>query len=95
MKVQELGKYKLAEEDEEKKNEIDKDIEKLRMGRRERNIFKDKVLNKVFHADLVGALNIMRVGAKLLKLRFYENLKILFIKLCNPVKFKLVDFLYL
>jgi IS605 OrfB family transposase len=64
-------------------------------GERKGNLFKDKVLNKVFHADLVGALNILRVGAKLLKLGFYENLKILFIKLCNPVRFKLVDFLYL
>jgi len=26
-------------------------------GERKGNLFKDKVLNKVFHADLVGALN--------------------------------------
>ncbi len=66
----------------------------LCQGRREGNLFKDKVLNKVFHADLVGALNILRVGVKLLKLDFYRNLKVLFTKLCNPFKLKLVDFFY-
>jgi len=30
-------------------------------GERKGNIFKDKVLNKIFHVDLVGALNILRV----------------------------------
>ena len=63
-------------------------------GERKGNLFKDKVLNKVFHADLVGALNILRVGAKLLRLGFYKNLKILFIKLCNPVRLKLMDFFF-
>lgn len=63
-------------------------------GKRDGNIFKDKVLNKVFHADLVGAVNIIRVGAKLLRLRFYENLKTFFIKLCNPVRLKLIDLFY-
>ena len=42
-------------------------------------------------ADLVGALNILRVGAKLPKLSFYEDLKVLFVKLCNPVRLKLMD----
>ena len=36
----------------------------------------------------------MRVGAKLLKLGFYENLKDLFVKLANPRKFKLMEFFY-
>ena len=63
-------------------------------GRRERNLFKDGISNKVFHADLVGALNIIRSGAKLLKLRFYDNLKVVFLKLCNPLKLKLVDLIY-
>ncbi|WP_245596344.1 RNA-guided endonuclease InsQ/TnpB family protein [Sulfurihydrogenibium subterraneum] len=66
----------------------------LCQGERKGNTFKDNVLNKVFHADLVGALNIMRVGAKLLKLGFYESLKIFFVKLCNPVRLKLIDFFY-
>ncbi|HIQ31423.1 MAG TPA: transposase [Aquifex aeolicus] len=66
----------------------------LRKGERKGNLFKDKVVNKVFHADLVGALNILRVGAKLLKLRFYEDLKTLFVKLCNPIRFKLYDFVF-
>jgi len=61
---------------------------------RKGNFFKDKVLSKVFHADLVGALNIMRIEIKSLKLNFYENLKVLFVKLCNPVRMKLIDFLY-
>jgi len=63
-------------------------------GERKGNLFKDKVLNKVFHADLVGALNVLRKGAKLLRLGFYENLKILFIKLCNPVRLKLMELFF-
>ncbi len=63
-------------------------------GERERNTFKDFFTKKIFHADLVGALNILRVGAKLHVLNFYNNLKVLFIKLCNPFRFKLIDFLY-
>ncbi|MGC8767369.1 MAG: RNA-guided endonuclease InsQ/TnpB family protein [Brevinematia bacterium] len=66
----------------------------LCQGERKGNTFKDIVVNKMFHADLVGALNILRVGAKLLKLSFYDNLKILFVKLCNPIKLKLIDLLY-
>ncbi len=57
-----------------------------------RGLLKDKVLGKVFNADLVGAFNILRVGAKLL--RIFHDLKSLFKKLCNPQKSKLVDFLY-
>lgn len=48
-----------------------------RMGERKGNLFKDRVLNRVFHADPVGALNILRVGTKLLKLGFYNNFKML------------------
>ena len=66
----------------------------LCMGERKGNLFRDKVLKKVFHADLVGALNILRVGAKLLRLGFYENLKELFIKLCNPVRLKLMELFF-
>ncbi len=67
---------------------------KLCKGERRGNLFNDRVLNKVFHADLVGALNILRVGAKLLELSFYRNLKVLFIKLCNPVRLKLMDLFF-
>jgi len=63
-------------------------------GERNGNLFKDKVINKIFHADLVGALNILRRGAKLPRLNFYDNLKILFIKLCNPVRIKLMDLFF-
>ena len=67
---------------------------KLCLGERKRNIFRNFVSGKVFHSDLVGTLNILRVGAKLLRLSFYENLKVVFIKLCNPKKFKLMEFFY-
>jgi len=60
--------------------------------RRYRGLLKDKVLNKLFNADLVGAYNIARVGES--SLRLIENLKLLFVKLCNPVRLKLIDFLY-
>jgi transposase len=55
-------------------------------------LYKDLVLGKVFNADLVGAMNILKVGAKLRRLLF--DMKTLFIKLCNPVKFKLWDWIY-
>jgi len=54
-----------------------------------RGLYKDLVLNKVFNADLVGAMNILKVGAKLYRLLF--DLKTLFVKLCNPIRFKLFD----
>jgi IS605 OrfB family transposase len=67
---------------------------KLCLGKRKRNFFRDFISGKLFHADLVGALNILRVGAKLLRLGFYENLKVLFVKLANPRRFKLMEFFY-
>ena len=109
-KAQRLGRKKMAlrarlgdlegegegvkEEVEEKIRKLEEKLREMRKGRRNGNVFRDKVLSKVFHADLVGALNILRVGAKLLRLGFYENLKVLFIKLCNPVRLKLVGFIY-
>jgi IS605 OrfB family transposase len=57
-----------------------------------RGLYRDLVLNKVFNADLVGAMNILKVGAKLRRILF--DLKTLFVKLCNPVKFKLYDLIY-
>jgi len=71
-----------------------KNDKELCKGERKGNVFKDKVVNKIFHADLVGALNILRVGAKLPELGFYRNLKVLFIKLCNPVRLKLMDLFF-
>jgi len=67
---------------------------KLCLGERKRNLFRDFISGKLFHADLVGALNILRGEAMLLKLSFYENLKVLFVKLCNPRRFKLMEFFY-
>jgi IS605 OrfB family transposase len=57
-----------------------------------RGLYRDLVIGKVFNADLVGAMNILKVGAKLRRLLF--DMKVLFIKLCNPVKFKLFDLIY-
>jgi IS605 OrfB family transposase len=57
-----------------------------------RGLYKDLVLNKVFNADLVGAMNILKVGAKLRRLLL--DMKTLFIKLCNPIRFKLWDLIY-
>jgi IS605 OrfB family transposase len=62
-------------------------------GRRiKRGLYKDFALNKVFNADLVGAMNILKVGAKLR--RILLDMKTLFVKLCNPIKFKLFDLIY-
>jgi IS605 OrfB family transposase len=57
-----------------------------------RGLYKDLKINKVFNADLVGALNILKVGAKLRRLLL--DLKTLFTKLCNPVRFRMFDFIY-
>jgi IS605 OrfB family transposase len=57
-----------------------------------RGLYKDLKLDKVFNADLVGAMNILKVGAKLRRL--VMDLKTLFIKLCNPVKFRMWDWIY-
>ena len=102
-KAQELG-IEVKEEDEAytSKTSPFADIFKVQktknskycFGKRKRNLFRDFISGKLFHADLVGALNILRVGAKLLKLGFYENLKVLFVKLANPRRFKLKEFFY-
>ncbi len=102
-KAQELG-MEVKEEDEAytSKTSPFADIFKVRktkntklcLGKRKRNLFRDFISGKLFHADLVGALNILRIGAKLLKLGFYENLKVLFVKLANPKRFKLMEFFY-
>jgi len=57
-----------------------------------RGLYKDLKLDKVFNADLVGAMNILKVGAKLRRL--VVDMKTLFIKLCNPVKFRMWDWIY-
>ncbi|RTZ70539.1 MAG: hypothetical protein DSZ30_00605, partial [Aquificaceae bacterium] len=79
---------------ERKIAKLSKEIEKNLLGERKGNIFRDFVSGKIFHSDLVGALNILRVGAKLLRLSFYGDLKVLFVKLCNPRRFKLMEFFY-
>lgn len=57
-----------------------------------RGLYRDNVLKKVFNADLNGALNILKVGAKLRKLAL--DSKVLLYKLCNPLRFNLYDFIY-
>lgn len=58
----------------------------------ERGLYRDSVLNKVFNADLNGALNILKVGAKLHRLTL--SLKVFLCKLCNPLRLNLYDFIY-
>ena len=94
MKFKSLEKKKRKLEDKKVLERITAKIKDLRNGERKGNLFKDKILNKVLHADLVGALNILRVGAKLLKLGFYKNFKNFFVKLCNPVRLKLMDLFF-
>jgi len=57
-----------------------------------RGLYKDLRLNKVFNADLVGAMNILKVGAKLRG--FLLDMRTLLVKLCNPVRFRLFDLIY-
>ena len=96
-KLKEKAKRLIKEKGEEgfkKAKELFREIKRNLFGRREGNLFRDFISGKVFHADLVGALNILRVGAKLLRLGFCWNLKVLFMKLCNPKRFKLIEFFY-
>jgi hypothetical protein len=92
--IKKLGDEKRKAKDKDLTFGIEEKHKQLMQGIRIGNLFKDKSANKLFHADLVGALNILRVGAKLLKPKFYDNFKTLFVKLCNPVKAKLIDFIY-
>ena len=91
-----VGYEYLKAKKEKNKNLIKELLKKIREHRQAvrqyRGLVKDVCLNKIFNADLVGAYNILRVGEN--SLRLIEDLKILFVKLCNPVKFKLIDFLY-
>jgi len=72
-----------------KKNGVEVQFSGKRISR---GLYKDLVLNKVFNADLVGAMNILKVGAMLRRLMF--DIKTLFVKLCSPVRFKLFDLIY-
>ena len=58
-----------------------------------RGLFKDLKLNKVFNADCNGSFNILRRGAKLSRLTKLFDLKTLFKKLCNPVRFGFFKFI--
>jgi len=56
-----------------------------------RSLFKDLKLNKVFHSDVNGAFNILKVGLKKKKL-FRDIDKTVMVKLCNPIKYRLFEF---
>ncbi|SMB96019.1 transposase, IS605 OrfB family, central region [Thermanaeromonas toyohensis ToBE] len=58
----------------------------------ERGLYRDDALNKVFNADLNGALNILKVGAQLREVPL--NFKVLLYKLSTPLKFTLYEFIY-
>ena len=56
-----------------------------------RSLFKDFKLNKVFHADVNAAFNILRIGLK--RKRLFKKLdSVVMLKLCNPVKYRLLEF---
>lgn len=76
-------------EAKEKKEEIKIKCSGKRIAR---GLYRDNVLNKVFNADLNGALNILKVGAKLRELAL--DIKVLLYKLCNPLRCNLYDFIY-
>ena len=94
--VRKVGEKYLKAKRKEDSNLLKQLLEELKRHlqavRRYRGLLKDKVLNKLFNADLVGAYNIARVGES--SLRLIGNLKLLFTKLCNPVRLKLIEFLY-
>ncbi|WP_297445218.1 transposase [Desulfurobacterium sp.] len=94
--VKEKGKEYLKAKEEGNKNlikELAKRLKELTQAvRKFRGQLKDRITGKCFNADLVGAYNILRVGEN--SLRLIEDLKLLIIKLCNPVKFKLMEFFY-
>jgi len=94
--VREIGEKYLKAKEQGKEsllNEFVKQLKELTQAvRRFRGQLKDRIANKCFNADLVGAYNILRVGEN--SLRLIEDLKLLIIKLCNPVKFKLMEFFY-
>ena len=48
-------------------------------------------MNKVFHADVNAAFNILKVGSRRKKL-FKKLNSVVMLKLCNPVKYKLFEF---
>jgi len=77
---------------------VSEDIWKVRKGevpmsgdRVSRSLFKDKVLNKVWHADVNGAFNILRIGAGIKKL-FNKLDKVVMRKLANPIVMKWYEF---
>jgi IS605 OrfB family transposase len=76
------------------KNRKNKEKTNINLSGRKNNkgLYKDKILNKVFNEGLNSALNILKLGAKLHKLIL--DLKTVIIKLCNPVKFSVYDFVY-
>ena len=64
-------------------------------NRLKRGLFKDVELNKVFNADCNASFNILKRGAKLPNLTKLFDSKTLFRKLCNPIRFRLSEFVEL
>ena len=52
--------------------------------RTKRGLFKDTIINKIFNADLNGAVNHIKLAIK----KSFQWLKNNFWKLCNPIKVK-------
>jgi len=60
-----------------------------------RGLFKDSKLNKVFNANCNACFNILKREAKLLRLIKLFDLKTLFKKLCNLIRFGFFKFVEL
>jgi len=69
-----------------------RDIVSFSGKRIHRGLYRDSKLGKVLNADTNGALNILKAGAQLHKVRMPR--KILLIKLANPVRARLMTFYY-
>jgi len=78
------------ENNTEKKEQLQKELEKLYNGKRiKRGLFKDFITNKVFNADAIGSYNILRKVA----MPLINNTQLLIDKLSRPTKLKLKDLL--
>jgi len=91
--VLEIGeKYLEAKREDttEKKEQLQKKLEKLYQGKRiKRGLFKDFITKKIFNADCIGAYSILRKVA----MPLINNTKLLIDKLSRPIKLNLKELL--
>ena len=93
LKIQRKFKRILKIEDDKEKSKQLRILKNSMSGvRYTRSLFKDVKINKVLHADVNGAFNILKVGLK--KKKIFDNLNsnIIMKKLCNPIKNNIFKF---